>query len=128
VRITTCAKEKLCAWHTVLSPLQPFSLHEPIIFPSWGKQVEPEEEKQEAPEAVKKKEEKKLWFEQVDYKKVTVLTGIPMTMLAGVLVGYGIGYFVEKRFPSNNLLLALFILLGCAAGFKLVADYIKRFM
>jgi hypothetical protein len=77
-----------------------------------------------------KEEEKKnkMWFERVDMQRVGVLSGIPMTMLAGLLVGYGVGRVVENRFPSNNLLLSLFVILGCASGFKLVIDYIKRFM
>ena len=60
-------------------------------------------------------------------QKVAVYTGIPMTLLSGLFLGYLIGSFLERRFPSNNIILAVFVMLGVAAGFKLVIDYIRKF-
>lgn len=89
--------------------------------------MEPEEQKQNGEDGAGPKEPKKL-LGKFDTKKVAIFTGIPMYLLGGLLVGYVIGRFVENKFPSNNLLFVLFVLLGVAAGFKLVIDDVKKFM
>ena len=78
-------------------------------------------------EEEKDKEEKEEKEKRKMYQRVAVYSGIPMTLLSGVLVGYLVGYLLEKKFPSNNIILAISLMFGFAAGFKLVIDYIKRF-
>ncbi|HOY62873.1 MAG TPA: AtpZ/AtpI family protein [bacterium] len=60
-------------------------------------------------------------------QRVALWTGIPMTMLAGLLVGYMIGIGLESVFHTeNNILLAVSVMFGVAAGFKLVFEQIKK--
>jgi F0F1-type ATP synthase assembly protein I len=60
-------------------------------------------------------------------QRVALWTGIPMTMLAGLLVGYLIGIGLESVFHTeNNILLAVSVMFGVAAGFKLVFEQIKK--
>jgi len=48
-------------------------------------------------------------------------------MLAGLLVGYMIGIGLESVFHTeNNILLAVSVMFGVAAGFKLVFEQIKK--
>ncbi|HOO55406.1 MAG TPA: AtpZ/AtpI family protein [bacterium] len=80
--------------------------------------MQDEEKKQQ-----EKEEEEKIKQRQ----RIGVYTGIPMTLLSGVGMGYLMGAYLEKKFPSDNLILAGCLIFGFVAGFKLVLDYIKKF-
>lgn len=47
-------------------------------------------------------------------------------LVAGILVGAGIGYFLDKIFTTSPTLLVIFLILGGAAGFLNVYRFIKK--
>ena len=59
-------------------------------------------------------------------QRLALWTGIPMTMLSGLIVGYLIGIGLEKKFQTDGVLLGVSVILGVAAGFKLVFEQIKK--
>ena len=79
----------------------------------------------------KKTEEKKAEEKEkrVLMQQLAVYTGIPAAMLGGVLVGYFVGSFIEKRVPSdeNNIILVVCLMLGFVAGAYQVYEMIKKF-
>ena len=60
-------------------------------------------------------------------QKLSVYTGIPALMIGGVLVGYFVGHYLDKRFHGNNIILSVCLLVGFAAGCYQVIEMIKKF-
>ncbi len=68
----------------------------------------------------KEKERKELM------QKLAVYLGIPWYMVSGLLIGYIAGHFLEKKFPSNNIILVICLLIGFIAGAVQVYETIKK--
>ncbi len=51
---------------------------------------------------------------------------IPFSLLSCALVGLGIGWLLERKWPHGGLFLIIFISLGMIAGFKQVYDMTKK--
>jgi len=51
---------------------------------------------------------------------------IATELVSGVLVGAGLGYFLDKLVGTAPILLIIFLILGGAAGFLNVYRYVKR--
>jgi ATP synthase protein I len=79
-------------------------------------------ETQEAKEAKAAKKEKTELAQ-----KLSVYTGIPALMVGGLLVGYFAGKYLDNRFHGNNIILAISMLIGFAAGVYQVIEMIKKF-
>ena len=74
-------------------------------------------------EEQKKEEKEKRELAQ----KLAVYTGIPSLMIGGVIVGYFVGSYLDKRFHGNNIILSVCLLLGFAGGAYQVIEMIKKF-
>ncbi len=74
----------------------------------------------------KEKKERAKEKEQL-MQKMSIYTGIPAMMVGGVLVGYFVGSYLDKRFHGNNIILAISLLVGLAAGFYQVIEMVKKF-
>lgn len=59
-------------------------------------------------------------------RQVGLLTGIPMVMVAGLLVGYFFGSWVDKFFHISPWGQVIFSILGIVAGFKQVFSLIEQ--
>ena len=46
------------------------------------------------------------------------LSSVGLEMGVAVAIGWGIGYWLDKRFGTDPWLMIVFLLLGVAAGFK----------
>ena len=53
-------------------------------------------------------------------------TRVGAELVSGVLVGAGLGYVLAKFFNTQPTLLAVFLILGGAAGFLNVYRFVKR--
>lgn len=53
-------------------------------------------------------------------------TRIATELVSGVLVGAGVGYFLDELFETAPVLLIIFIIFGGAAGFLNVYRFVKR--
>lgn len=51
---------------------------------------------------------------------------IATELVSGVLVGAGVGYFLDKLAETTPILLIIFLILGSAAGFLNVYRYVKQ--
>ena len=58
-------------------------------------------------------------------RQAGILTGIPMVMVAGLLVGYFFGSWIDKSFNVNPWGKTLFSILGIIAGIKQTIRLIK---
>lgn len=53
-------------------------------------------------------------------------SSIGMSMVAAVVIGTGMGYYLDKYFGTKPYLTLLFMVLGVIAAFKNVIYFIKR--
>lgn len=53
---------------------------------------------------------------QTDYSRTAAGFQISTELLAGVLIGAGLGYLLDKLFSTQPWLMSIFIILGGAAG------------
>lgn len=53
---------------------------------------------------------------QTDYSRTATGFQISTELLAGVLIGAGLGYLLDKVFSTQPWLMSIFIILGGAAG------------
>lgn len=60
------------------------------------------------------------------FRAAAKYTSIPMTMLACTIVGYLIGAFLEKKYPTGGIFVAVFVMLGVAAGFREMLQTVKK--
>lgn len=60
------------------------------------------------------------------FRAAAKFTSIPMTLLACTIVGYVIGAFIEKKFPAGGVFVAVFVMLGVAAGFREILQMLKK--
>lgn len=51
---------------------------------------------------------------------------IGMHMVSSIVVGLGIGYFLDDYFGTKPWLIAIFFLFGVTAGFKMVFEDFKK--
>lgn len=67
---------------------------------------------------------------QRGYRQVALATTIPLIMLAAPAVGYLIGWYLDKRLETNNVMTVIFLLLGIAAGgmetYRLIKEITKE--
>ena len=66
-------------------------------------------------EAVKKTQAPKPHMEE-HYSQAQLAWRMVIELVAGMLIGFGIGYGLDTLFGTQPLFLILFIFLGCAAG------------
>lgn len=58
-------------------------------------------------------------------RNLAVATTIPFVLLSGPLVGYGIGYLLDKGFGTSFFFI-IFIVLGLLASIKMTIDLIAK--
>jgi len=63
---------------------------------------------------------KKMWRNALRYSAVGMEMGI------AVGIGYGAGWWLDKKFGTEPYLMLLMLLFGVAAGFKAIIDAAKR--
>ena len=61
-------------------------------------------------------------------RQLALLTSIPMILLAGPIVGYFIGNFLDQLFGISPWLMVIFSVLGAVSGVKQTITLIKRAM
>ncbi|MBI3804768.1 MAG: AtpZ/AtpI family protein [Nitrospirae bacterium] len=59
-------------------------------------------------------------------RQVIVLTAIPMVLVAGPLVGFLIGNYLDGKFGTGPWLMILFLILGGAASVKQVKQLLSK--
>lgn len=59
-------------------------------------------------------------------KNHSVAFNIATNLVAGMLVGVGIGYYSDRYFGTRPILLIICILCGAAASFKMIWNEMKR--
>ena len=60
-------------------------------------------------------------------RSVAELSTIPMVMIAGPLLGYFCGYYIDEWFGTKPFGLIVFIILGLVAAFKQVFFMIRKY-
>ena len=60
------------------------------------------------------------------FRHFSLLTAIPMVMVAGPIVGYGVGYFFDRWFSTDPWGMAIFSLLGIVSGARETVGLIRR--
>ncbi len=60
------------------------------------------------------------------FRQVALLTGIPMVLLSGLVVGYFIGNFLDQQFNTAPWCMIFFTLMGAIAGVREMIRLIKR--
>lgn len=51
------------------------------------------------------------------YIELTVFASVGTQLAVSIFIGFGMGYWLDKRFGTRPVLMLVFILLGVAAGF-----------
>lgn len=46
-----------------------------------------------------------------------LVSQLGLTIVCSILIGFGLGYFLDKKLGAGGLILILFILIGIGAGF-----------
>jgi len=46
-----------------------------------------------------------------------LVTQLGLTVVCSILIGFSLGYFLDKKLGAGGLILVLFILIGVGAGF-----------
>ncbi len=70
--------------------------------------------------------ESRLYKKLTPFRSAAVFVNIPITLLACTIVGYLIGDFIEKRIPAGGAFVAVFSMLGVAAGFREILMLVKK--
>jgi F0F1-type ATP synthase assembly protein I len=60
-------------------------------------------------------------------KQASVFTTIPMLLVAGPLIGYVIGNFLDKKLGTQPYLMAVFVILGFVVSGQQIYQMIKKF-
>jgi ATP synthase protein I len=58
--------------------------------------------------------------------KAGALASVGLEMGVAVVIGWGVGYWLDGRFGTEPWLMLLFLLLGVAAGFKGLIDAARK--
>ncbi len=72
-------------------------------------------------------EKKKAKEKEILTQKMAVYTGIPALMAGGLGFGCFVGYFLDRHFHGNNIIMAICGLIGFAAGVYQVIELLKKF-
>lgn len=72
------------------------------------------------------RKESKLYQKMTPFRAAALYVNIPFTLLATTIVGYLIGAFIESRVPAGGAFIAVFSMLGVAAGFREIILLLKR--
>jgi len=67
-----------------------------------------------------------LYEKMTPFRNAALFVNIPLTLLSCTLVGAGIGYLIERWRPSNGIFIAIFCMMGVAAGFREIIMLLKR--
>ena len=59
-------------------------------------------------------------------RMIGVLSTVGITMVAATVIGFYIGYALDRFFGTSPWLMLVFLLLGIAAGFKNLFDQVKK--
>ena len=60
------------------------------------------------------------------FRHFSLLTAIPTVMVAGPIVGYGIGYFFDRWFSTDPWGMVFFSLMGIVSGARETVRLIRR--
>ena len=60
------------------------------------------------------------------WRALALATSATAVLVVAILIGWGIGTFLENRFPTGGLLLAGGLLLGAIAGFVEMFQLVRR--
>ena len=60
------------------------------------------------------------------YRQIGSLSTIGINLVVATLVGFGIGYYLDKWFGTKPILMIIFTIIGVAAGFKIVFETINK--
>jgi len=60
------------------------------------------------------------------FRHFSLLTAIPMVLLAGPIVGYGAGYFFDRWFATDPWGMVVFSLMGIVSGVRETMRLIRR--
>ena len=60
------------------------------------------------------------------YMELTVLGSVGTQLVVSVFIGFGMGYWLDKQFGTQPVLMVVFMLLGVAAGFLNVYRAVAR--
>ncbi|MEK7285709.1 MAG: AtpZ/AtpI family protein [Nitrospirota bacterium] len=60
------------------------------------------------------------------FRQIAMLTGIPMVLLSGPVVGYFIGFFLDSQFDTPPWCMIFFTVMGAIAGVREMIRLIKR--
>jgi len=71
------------------------------------------------------KEETKQYIRQI-YKQLGDASTIGLALALSIVIGLGIGYYLDKWFHTEPYLLIIFLILGVIAGFRNVYIIGKR--
>ena len=60
-------------------------------------------------------------------RQASVFTTIPMLLVAGPLIGYVLGNFLDKKLSTQPYLMIVFVILGFVASGQQIYHMIKKF-
>ena len=60
------------------------------------------------------------------FRQIALYTSIPMTLMAGPIIGYFIGEFLDKFFATDPWLMSLFVLMGAISSIRQTLILLKR--
>ena len=60
------------------------------------------------------------------YRQIGSLSTIGINLVVATLVGFVIGYYLDKWFGTKPILMIIFTIFGVAAGFKIIFEIINK--
>ncbi|HEX9021509.1 MAG TPA: AtpZ/AtpI family protein [Nitrospirota bacterium] len=60
------------------------------------------------------------------YRMLGALSTVGITLVASTVIGYFIGFYLDRAFNTSPWLTVIFFLLGVAAGFKNLFQFARR--
>lgn len=60
------------------------------------------------------------------YRQIGSLSTIGINLVVATLVGFGMGYYMDKWFGTKPILMIIFTIIGVAAGFKIIFETVNK--
>lgn len=64
--------------------------------------------------------------EKLDYNAIFYASSVGIAIVAGILVGGVMGYFLDKWLDTSPYLLFIFLIFGLIAGIRNALDYLRK--
>ncbi len=61
-------------------------------------------------------------------KGLAAISTLGLSMVLTIVMGVGVGYYLDKQFGTGPILLVIFTFLGIAAGFRNIYVIVKKYV